>query len=490
MIPRLTELQPATEITRRFLAELRSRGFAGDLADDLATRVVGSTDNSIYQILPQAIVYPRSQADVVLLMQTAQEAEFRALTFTARGGGTGTNGQSLTAGVVVDVGRHLRQIGPLDLAAGWVEVEPGVVLDELNAFLEPHGVFFAPNLSPSSRATLGGMVSTDASGQGSRVYGKTSEHVLGLEVVLVDGSVLATRPWSADEARAVAGSGGNVGRVVTAAMALAQAERERFVAELRPLRRFITGYDLPHAWDPATGVVDIGRLVCGAEGTLGIVTRARLKLTRIPAARRLVALEFPSFDAALASASALVSVKPSAIETIDDKVMALAREDVLWDAVKDYLGPDAAALNLVELEGDDAAVVDARFAAMLAELEAHRGQPGWPVAWKVAASEADRKALWQLRAKGVGLLGNTKGAAEAGAVRRGHGGAARAPGRICRRISRHIGRRGSSPTACSATSTWAACTCARRWICATPRTRSACAASPTRWPRCVTNSAA
>ena len=109
---------------------------------------------------------------------------FREITLTARGGGTGTNGQSLTAGLIVDLGRHMTRIGGRD--GDRVEVEPGVVLDQLNAHLAPQGVFFAPNLSPSSRATIGGMIATDASGQGSRVYGKTSQHVAAIEVVLVD----------------------------------------------------------------------------------------------------------------------------------------------------------------------------------------------------------------------------------------------------------------------------------------------------------------
>jgi FAD/FMN-containing dehydrogenase len=145
----LTELEPATAVTRAFLAEVKRAGFSGDLADDLATRVVGATNNSIYQILPQAIVYPRTREDVVLLMCTAAQAPFREITLTARGGGTGTNGQSLTAGLIVDLGRYMTRIGGRD--GDCVGVEPGVVLDQLSAHLAPQGVFFAPNLSPSKR---------------------------------------------------------------------------------------------------------------------------------------------------------------------------------------------------------------------------------------------------------------------------------------------------------------------------------------------------
>ena len=277
MIPRLTELEPATAVTRAFLAEVRRAGFTGDLADDLATRVVGATDNSIYQILPQAIVYPRTREDVVVLMRTAAQAAFGEITLTARGGGTGTNGQSLTSGLIVDLGRHMTRIG--DRAAHCVEVEPGVVLDQLNAHLAPHGVFFAPNLSPSNRATVGGMIATDASGQGSRVYGKTSQHVAAVEVVLVDGSVLVTRPMKRDEVLGMPAweaPAPLAERLPRAVLALAERVHDEFVEKLPRLHRFLTGYNVERAWDPGTGTLDLKWLVTGAEGTLGIVTRAWL----------------------------------------------------------------------------------------------------------------------------------------------------------------------------------------------------------------------
>lgn len=414
MIPRLTELEPATTATRAFLADVRRAGFSGDLADDLATRVVGATDNSIYQILPQAIVYPRSREDVVELVRTA--ARSPGMTLTARGGGTGTNGQSLTSGVVVDLGRHMtRIVGRTDLR---VEVEPGVVLDQLNAYLAPDRLFFAPNLSPSSRATLGGMISTDASGQGSRVYGKTSQHVSALEVVLVDGSVLVTRPMPRAEVLALPAWDTDAPlaeRLPRAVLELAERVRPAFVEGLPRLHRFLTGYNLERVWDPETDTLDLKWLVTGAEGTLGIVTKAWLGVLPIPTARRLAVLEFQSFEAALASADIVIAQNPSSIETVDERVMDLAREDVIFPSVAKYLPtrpppfPRTAAINLVEFEGNDVAAVEASMNALVTACEAHRGEPGWPMAVSVAEGEADRNALWQLRAKGVGLLGNTKG---------------------------------------------------------------------------------
>lgn len=422
IVPRLTELEPVTKTTRAFLTALRARGFSGELADDAATRVVGATDNSIYQILPQAIVYPRRREDVVLVMQALAEPAFSSLSLTARGGGTGTNGQSLTSGIIVDLGRHLVAIGELgrDPASGrhTIDVEPGVVLDQLNAHLEPHGLFFAPNLSPSSRATLGGMIATDASGQGSRVYGKTSEHVLAVELVLIDGSVLETRPMHVDEVMAGPAWDADLPlarRLPRAVLEIVRGAHAEIADKLPKLQRFLTGYDLAHAWDPAREVLDLKWLVTGAEGTLGVVTRATLALTPIPTARRLAVLEFDSFEHALASAETIIARDPSSIETIDERVIDLAREDIIIRQVGDYLPvrpapfPKTAALNLVEFEGDSEAVIDGKLADLIAACERHRGEPGWPIATSVARDEADRKALWQLRAKGVGLLGNTRG---------------------------------------------------------------------------------
>src|SRR6185436_19292149 len=209
--------------------------------------------------------------------------------------------------------------------------------------------------------------------QGSRVYGKTSQHVAAIEVVLVDGSVLVTRPMRRDEV-----------------LALPDWDGPAPLAERLPrLRRFLTGYNVERAWDPATGTLDLKWLVAGAEGTLGIVTRAWLGVVPIPTARRLAVLEFPSFEAALASAETIIAQDPSSIETIDERVMDLAREDEIFPSVAAYLPvrppptPKAAAINLVEFEGMSVAEVEARMQALVAACEQHRGQPGWPMAWSV-----------------------------------------------------------------------------------------------------------
>ncbi len=421
MIPRLAELEPVTAATTAFLAALTRAGFSGDIRPDLATRLVTATDNSVYQLVPQAVVYPRSTADVALIAQIAAEPAFQVLTLAPRGGGTGTNGQSLSEGVIVDVSRHMNRILEVNSAEGWVRVQPGVVLDQLNRALKPLGVFFAPNLSPSSRATIGGMISTDACGEGSRVHGRTSEHVLELECVLMDGETFRSEALT-DEAlvrqKALPGPVGALHREVDAVVT---EHADTITAVFPKLRRYMTGYNLAlvrgaRPRQRPEHVFDLNYLLCGSEGTLAFVTEATLRLTPLPTARRLVVLEFQSFDDALASAALVVNSNPSAIETIDEKVLGLARGDVVWYEVGHIFdrperagGPPTRAINLVQYEGNDEAVLAPKVQALVESVNSLVGQPGQPVGVYVVPNATELAALWNLRKKGVGLLGNAKG---------------------------------------------------------------------------------
>src|SRR5690606_6569945 len=154
MLPQLGSHDHLPQIYDEFLAEVRDSGFVGEMRTDYATRLVTATDNSVYQIVPLAVLYPQREADISRALEVAARERFRSIKLSARGGGTGTNGQSLCDGVILDLSKHFQNILELNLEEGWVRVEPGVVLDQLNAFLAPHGVFFAPNLSPSNRATI------------------------------------------------------------------------------------------------------------------------------------------------------------------------------------------------------------------------------------------------------------------------------------------------------------------------------------------------
>jgi FAD/FMN-containing dehydrogenase/Fe-S oxidoreductase len=288
------------------------------------------------------------------------------------------------------------------------------VLDQLNAHLRRHGVFFAPNLSPSNRATIGGMVATDASGKGSRIYGKTSQHVLALRAVLIDGSVLDARPLAPAELAAEKRRKDLTGSIFRTVDDVVTTHADRIAGALPDIARFLTGYDLAHVRRP-DGRFDLTTVLCGSEGTLGIVTEAKLRLTKLPQHRQLVAIRYADFDRALRAANVLVRANPGAIETIDDTIVGLARKDVIWHAVAPLVQqlegePPLAAINLVEFESDDPAVVTTKIDELCAALDAAAAADRSAFTGYTVVREAkDIAALWTLRKKGVGLLGNAAG---------------------------------------------------------------------------------
>ncbi|MGP8290078.1 D-2-hydroxyglutarate dehydrogenase YdiJ [Vreelandella zhanjiangensis] len=395
----------------RFLEALKTRGFDGEIAPDYAQRTVLATDNSIYQRLPQAVVFPRHAEDLERLAKLAAEMPYREVVLTPRGGGTGTNGQSLTDGIVVDVSRHMNQVLEIDVEARRVRVQAGVVKDQLNAALKPHGLFFAPELSTSNRATLGGMISTDASGQGSCAYGKTRDHVLELDTVLLGGQHLHSRALSAEDEQHACQQAGIVGRVHQTATAIIDQQRALIEATFPPLNRCLTGYDLAHLRD-ADGQLNLNSLLCGSEGSLGLLNEAVLNVLPIPKYATLVNVRYTSFMDALRDAKALMAnAEPISIETIDDTVLTLAMEDFVWDSVAEFFPatPEAPirGINLVEFNGDDPEAVDEQVKAFTQHLA--QDTTVTRLGYTLAEGREQIGAVYGMRKRSVGLLGNVQG---------------------------------------------------------------------------------
>ena len=411
MIPRLIDVSRPAPLYAAFTAELRARGFKGDLSSTHADRTVLATDNSIYQLTPQAIAFPRDAEDLVRIARATQDPRFADVKLAPRGGGTGTNGQSLTDGLVVDVSRHMNRILEINVAERWVRVEAGVVKDQLNAALAEHGLFFPPELSTSNRATIGGMVSTDACGQGSCLYGKTRNHVLELTTVLLDGTVWRSKPLTDEELAAVERRPDRVGAVHRLLAAVARDQADLIARHFPSLNRSLTGYDLAHIRD-GDGRFDLNAILCGSEGTLGLLAEAKLNVLPIPTHTALVNVRYGSFDAALRDAQALIRFGAASIETVDSKVLALAQNDIVWEDVRDFFpddgGEPAVGVNLVEFVGHSEEEVEIplkRITAALAAEGAAKGRRGFTV----ARGHEDVERIWAMRKKAVGLLGNMKG---------------------------------------------------------------------------------
>lgn len=413
MIPRLSQVETTEAIYLEFIEALQQAGFAGDLNPDYANRIVLSTDNSIYQMLPQGVLYPKNSNDLVLIATLADEARFADIKMSARGGGTGTNGQSLTDGLIVDVSKHMNQVLEINAEERWVRVQSGVVKDQLNRALKPYNLFFAPELSTSNRATIGGMINTDASGQGSVMYGKTRDHVLELDAVLLGGETWSSKPVDDATLEQIKNRQDRIGDIHRVADQIFSDKQALIDARFPKLNRCLTGYDLAHIRDD-DGRFNLNSLLCGAEGSLAFIAEAKLNVLPIPKYAALVNVKYDSFEASLRDATDLMAWNPTSIETIDSKVLNLAMDDIIWDTVSHYFPteegePAIQGINLVEYTSDDEEALKADIAKLEAHLQAVAGETGKSFGFSVVYGASEINKIWAMRKKAVGLLGNAKG---------------------------------------------------------------------------------
>ncbi|MDV7104308.1 FAD-binding and (Fe-S)-binding domain-containing protein [Vibrio sp. TH_r3] len=410
-LPRLENQNSVDPLVLKYLQLLESEGFAGDIESQYSSRLAVATDNSVYQQLPQAVVHPRTTEDVSLITKLSKHSDYDRITFSPRGGGTGTNGQSLTKGIVVDLSRYMNKVLEINPEEGWVRVQTGIVKDSLNDAVRPYGYFFSPDLSTSNRATVGGMINTDASGQGSLMYGKTSDHVLSLQAVFADGSIFET-----DHSRGEPEVDEYAYQAYQVAEKVCREKRQQIVEKFPPLNRFLTGYDLKNALND-DDEFDLTRVLCGSEGSLAFITEAKLNLTPIPKVRTLVNVKYDSFDSALRTAPFLVKANALSVETIDSKVLNLAREDIVWHSVRDLIldvpGKQMLGINIVEFAGNDSQTIAQHVDSLVEQLEVMMAnQENGVIGYQVCDDLASIGRIYGMRKKAVGLLGATKGRAK------------------------------------------------------------------------------
>lgn len=387
-----------------FVHYLKDGEFEGDIGSSYAERLIAATDNSIYEQMPKLSIYPKHGKDLTLAVEAAQQAQ---IPLSPRGGGTGTNAQSLTQGVMVDVSRYMDQIIEYDPEKLTVRVQPGVILSRLNAFLKPYGVFFPPMVSTATRATIGGMIATDASGKGSRIYGKTSDYVEALNVVLSDGSSFCAKAFTQEETQTLL-KGTSRASIACRELYRVVTEQQDEIERVFPkMNRGLTGYNLQKIC-LESGEFDPIRLFAGSEGTLALTEEIVLRVKKIPTHRSLLIVRYDDFDAALQHIKPLLSSDPLAIEVLDDRLLDTARDDASWSTIKEALGGETEkpvrGINFVEFAGDD-----------ISSLEQHLKQakqlssfPG-VIDCHTVVDPAVISQLWELRAKAVGLLGRPRG---------------------------------------------------------------------------------
>ncbi|MEU9171971.1 FAD-binding and (Fe-S)-binding domain-containing protein [Streptomyces sp. NPDC048420] len=347
-------------------------------------------DASNYRIPPQAVAFPRSTGDVIAVLRACRET---GVPVTARGGGTSMAGNAVGPGVVLDFSRHMNRIMDIEPAAGLARVQAGVVLDALCGATAPHGLTFGPDPSSHSRCTIGGMIGNDACGNRSVRHGRTSGHIEALEIVTADGvRAVADRaglhPLDPADAEHVARLEADVRRLIDANLAPIRTELGR-------IPRQVSGYQLHHLL-PERGF-DMARALVGTEGSCAVVTAATVRLVATAQASALLTLGYDDVVAAAEDIPEILRWNPTAVEGMDEAIVATMRARRGSDSVTGL--PEGRAWLYVELDGDDQATVDTRAAELLDVLKAQGRMTGG----RVVASPAERRSLWRVREDGAGL---------------------------------------------------------------------------------------
>jgi FAD/FMN-containing dehydrogenase/Fe-S oxidoreductase len=358
------------------------------VAFDNLTRQLYATDASLYQIEPLAVAFPRDARQAGSIIRAAADA---GVDIIPRGAGTGLSGGAVGAGVVVDFSRHNRRITGLDLERRTVRAGAGVILDQLNAFLKPHGYCFGPDVATSSRATLGGMIANNSSGSHVPFYGVTADHVLSLEIALADGSIAQTgAPPDFLEARRR--------RLAQLVQAGAPAIGRYFAPGLLKRR---PGYGLDRFLREPD---NLSHLLAGSEGTLAAIISAELKIVPLPKARGVGLIFFASVADAMQATVELLDLKPAAIEHIDRVLFDQTRGQLQFQAARDLLELDAKpceAILIVEF-----------FDEHVGERLAMLAQKRLGLRASIFQDAAEIALVWAMRKAGLSLLTGCKGAAK------------------------------------------------------------------------------
>jgi len=362
----------------------------GDVRVDVFSRTAFSTDASIYRLVPLCVVMPRDEADVSAVVRYAAE---NGICITARGAGSGLAGESLTTGIVLDTRRHMDAILETAQDGSWVKVQPGVVLDRLNAHLAKWGRKIGPDPSSSNRAVIGGVVANNATGAHSLQYGYIADHVTNLRAVTADGTVCEFgRQVRADE-------NAMSGRLAKACLELL-GDKQDLIDKAQPAtKRNRCGYNIQNVVDG--GGVNLARLLTGSEGTLAVFTEITLGTVAVPGAAGLVQFEFRTFETMSQAVPVIVQCGASACELMDRTLMNMVLK--ANPSYRDIVPADCAATLLVEHAGDSAGAVDEKLERTIEAVGALASG-----CQKVTDPEKQGR-LWKSRKDAVPLLNRDKG---------------------------------------------------------------------------------
>ncbi|MFQ5893833.1 MAG: FAD-binding and (Fe-S)-binding domain-containing protein, partial [Nitrospinota bacterium] len=364
------------------------------------SRLLYSTDASIYQVEPLGVVLPRHQGDVQAVIEVANR---HGVPILPRGGGTSLAGQTVNRAIVLDFSPHMNQVVETNTEEGWCRVQPGLVQDELNAQLGALGFLFGPDTSTSNRATLGGMIGNNSAGAHSIAYGLTLHHVLELTVLLADGGEVVLKDLAPEALQAKLRGNGLEGQIYREVVRVVGAHREEILARYPKILRRVSGYNLDEFVKDQP--FNLARLLVGSEGTLATVVEAKVRIVPRPRCTALDVVHYTDLQEALESSEAILETGPYAVELTDKMILDLARGNIEQSRRMSFVHGDPAAIMIVEYAGESEAEVRAK----VETLESHRARAGFGYAAHLAYDPEAQHSIWKLRKAGLGLLLGMKG---------------------------------------------------------------------------------
>ncbi len=386
---------PRAHVRNLGLERRLGQALEGEVRFDAFTRGRYSTDASIYQIVPQGVVFPTSEADIAAALTIAAE---HGVPVIARGGGTSQNGQPIGDALILDMSRHFNGIRDYDPAARSISVAPGLVLEALNAHVRKDGLFFPVEPSTASRCTLGGMTGNNSSGARSLRYGKTVDNVLAMKAMFHDGEAFALSDGPVGDNQSA-----RARDLMTRMLKLADGHRTEIEAIYPKVQRRVGGYNLDELL-PANP--NLSHLLVGSEGTLAITTEATLKLSPLPAHRVMGVCHFPSFRAAMETTRHIVALDPVAVELVDNNVLVLGADIPLFvRTLADITRGQPNCLLLVEFAGDDLASLKHD----LKRLDQCMADHGFSNAVVEVVEPARQKPVWEVREACLNIMMSMKG---------------------------------------------------------------------------------
>jgi FAD/FMN-containing dehydrogenase/Fe-S oxidoreductase len=392
-----------------FLNELPNKT-SGDLRTDDYTRTLYSTDASIYQVMPHGVFIPKTMEDIHATVELAAKYKVPIL---PRASGSSLAGQAINEALIIDMTRHLDQILEVNTEEHWVRVQPGVVLDELNLYLRPMGLQFGPDPASSDRAAMGGIISNNSTGSHSIMYGMSADHILETKVILSDGSTANFGPLTDDQLNQHKQKSGLEGTIYQQISAIA-ANNAATIHDNTPRHwRRCGGYNLDRFINngvsflqPQDKRFNLSRLICGAEGTLGIITEIKLNLVPIPPKTALALIHFDSLKEALSSVSVILESEPSTVELLDNLGLTLCRNVPQYARLlQTFIEGQPDCIFITEFYGNSENELQSKIENLKTILK--REKVGIGVS--VAIDPQAQKNVWTVRKAGLGLLMSIKG---------------------------------------------------------------------------------